>query len=96
MESLQLLEEKIRLLLEARKRDADRVAELQTALEGSRAQIVKLEESNAQYKEQLAQLSDQLLERHDASEELAKERADAKKLVDELISSIDLLVGHES
>ena len=85
MEALNVLEQKIASLIESKKQDLELIKQLKSDLACAHQENMKL-------KEQSEKLEDSLLTRQEESTEKLEE---LNMVVDDLIKSIDLLVGQE-
>lgn len=99
MDMLIKLEQKLRELIKRQQEDAVLVQDLSQKLVAAEAhatevmqQLEKLSQENAQLKDQCNALSDQLLADNKDSSALRQESSEVKAALEELISSIELLV----
>lgn len=88
MDALNVLEQKIAMLIESKKQDLSTIKDLQSA-------VAQLQEENKQLKDQLEKVEHSLLTGHQNVEELHQERALTKMVLDDLIKSIDVLVEQD-
>ncbi len=109
MEQLGVLEKKLMLLIESKKQDVQRIADLASEVDQLKEEKVVLSDQFAQEKEmvlhfqeentslrsQIEKLEDTLLVRHQNVEGLNQERELTKMAVDDLIKSIDVLFEAE-
>lgn len=109
MEQLGVLEKKLVSLIESKKQDVQRIADLtaqvdqlkeeKALLNGQLTQEkesgLRLYEENTSLRTQVEKLEDALLVRHQSVEGLNQERELTKMAVDDLIKSIDILIEAE-
>ncbi len=89
MEVLHILEEKIARLIESKKKDIELIA-------GLKKEVSMLQDENSTLKKSMEKMEDSLLAYDKNAHVLSRERAEAEHAVDELIGSIDELIGKES
>lgn len=89
MEVLHILEEKIARLIESKKKDLEMIAQL-------KKEMAVAQKENGALKKSIEKMEDSLLAHDKSANVLKKEREAAKHAVDELIGSIDALIGKES
>jgi FtsZ-binding cell division protein ZapB len=89
MEVLHILEEKIARLIESKKKDVELISALKKEISG-------LQQDNESLKKNVEKLEQSLLAYDTNATALNQERELAKIAVDDLIGSIDALIGEES
>lgn len=89
MEVLHILEEKIARLIESKKKDVELICVLKKEIAG-------LQQDNDTLKKSVEKLENSLLTYDTNATALNQERELAKLAVDDLIGSIDALIGEES